>query len=97
MYKPLIKIAAANILTTYLLVVIADVTALKTTVVWGYQFTIFCIESLMLTLGITILEIADYCYSKDGNILGYFKVAAGKIGLENVYGAADENDSNSSD
>lgn len=78
-----------NIVTTFLLIFIADVTALKYTPVWGYQFTVFCIESLILTIGIAILEIADYCYSKD-NTPGYFKVTAGKIGLENVFGAADD-------
>jgi hypothetical protein len=64
------------------------VTALKTLVLWGYQFTIFVIESLILTLGITILEIIEYYQGRAKNP-EYFKVAAKNMSLSDLAFSAD--------
>jgi hypothetical protein len=62
--KPTLRIAVANMVFTYLLIIIADVFALKTVVKWGYQFTIFCIESLLFTLIVSCLELIEYCRTR---------------------------------
>jgi hypothetical protein len=59
---------------TYLLIAIADVTALRQIVRWGYQFTIFCIESLVFVSAMSILEIADYYIYRENDNGMYFKV-----------------------
>ena len=61
LHRPLLKAAVANMVLVYLLIIIADVFALKTIVRWGYQFTIFCIESLLLSIVLSILLVVDYC------------------------------------
>lgn len=77
--RPLLRIAIANMTFTYLLVAIADVTALKQIVRWGYQFTIFCIESLVFVSAMAILEIADYYVYRERDSGSYFKVHARNI------------------
>jgi hypothetical protein len=66
-----------NILTSYLLLAVGDVQALKTIVRWGYQFTILCIESLFFVTVMTSLIIADYCLQKR-KAQNYFKISAPK-------------------
>ena len=63
--RPLLRFAIANMAFTYLLIAIADVTALKQIVKWGYQFTMFCIESLIFVSAMSILEIADYYHYRE--------------------------------
>ena len=75
LHKPLLRVAVLNMVLTYLPIAIADVTVLKTVVIWGYQFTIFCIESLVLLIIISILEIIDYCQIRVSES-GYFKISA---------------------
>jgi hypothetical protein len=40
---------------SYTVIVIGDVFALKTMTSWGYQFTLFCIESLVFVFLMSIL------------------------------------------
>lgn len=92
LHKPMLRAGVANIIFTYGLVVIADVTALKTVVKWGYQFTIVCIESLLFVIAISIMEIVEYHKSKGAGQQGYFKVNAKAVGNGgNVFGANDDN------
>ena len=64
--RPMLRVAFANIICSYLLISIADVTALKQIVYWGYQFTIVCIESLIFLCLLSILEIVDWYLNKGG-------------------------------
>jgi hypothetical protein len=81
----MLRVAFANIICTYLLISIADVTALRQIVYWGYQFTIVCIESLVFISLISILEIVDW-YLNKGSGTQYFKVTARGMSENNVFG-----------
>ena len=60
LHRPMLRVTIINMVFTYLLIIIADVTALKTVVRWGYQFTIFCMETIVFIVAMSILEIVDY-------------------------------------
>jgi hypothetical protein len=81
----MLRVAIANMALSYLLITIADVTALKQIVFWGYQFTILCIESLTFLCLLSILEIVDW-YLNRSQGTQYFKVTARGVAEQNVYG-----------
>jgi hypothetical protein len=62
--RPMLRVAFANMALSYLLISIADVTALKQIVFWGYQFTVICIESLIFISLMSILEIIDWYFNR---------------------------------
>ena len=64
--RPMLRVAFANILCSYLLITIGDVTALGQIVYWGYQFTIMCIESLIFLSLLSVLEIVDWYINRGG-------------------------------
>ena len=84
----MLRLSIANMILSYALIVIADVTALKTIVQWGYQFTIFCLESLVFVIIIAILQIVDY-YQQRKAQQGFFKFKAKTESNQNVYGVAE--------
>jgi hypothetical protein len=88
----MLRIAIANMTFSYLLIAIGDVTALKQIVMWGYQFTILCIESLIFVSAMSILEIADYYVYRTKDNATYFKVHARNIdgSDSNVFKANDD-------
>jgi len=85
----MLRVAFANIICSYLLISIADVTALKQIVYWGYQFTIVCIESLLFLCLLSILEIVDWYLNRGGGTQ-YFKVDARGMRENNVFGDMEE-------
>jgi len=85
----MLRVAIANIALSYLLLSIADVTALKQIVFWGYQFTILCIESLAFVCLLSLLEIADWYFNR-GAGTHYFKVTARGLAEQSVFGDDNE-------
>jgi hypothetical protein len=59
-HRPMLRLAVVNMVLSYSLIVIADVFALRTIVQWGYQFIIFCVESLVFVVLMSVLEVVDY-------------------------------------
>lgn len=84
--KPTLRISIANLIFTYLLILIADVFALKTVVRWGYQFTIFCIESALFVLIVSTMELVEYCKTRE-KPQEYFKVSAKSVRGRDVFSA----------
>ena len=85
----MLRVAIANMAFSYLLISIADVTALKQIVFWGYQFTVICIESLVFLSLMSILEIADWYFNRGAGTL-YFKVTARGMSEQNVFGDSED-------
>ena len=88
--RPMLRIAIANMTFTYLLIAVADVTALKQIVKWGYQFTIFCIETLIFVSAMSLLMLADYYHYRERDNASYFKVHARNLDGTNVFRGNDE-------
>ena len=84
--KPLLRGSLINLLSSYLFIVVADVTCFIT-VKWGYQLMIICIESIIFVAVMILLQIADFCLMKkrirqQGNI--YLKISAKSFDIGNV-------------
>lgn len=88
LHRPLLRAAFLNMILSYLLVSIADVTALKQIVFWGYQFTIICIESLAFVVAISLLEVLEW-YVYRNQEPGYFKVKAKNVADSTAFGDND--------
>lgn len=85
----MLRVAIANMAFSYLLISIADVTALRQIVFWGYQFTVICIESLVFLSLMSILEILDWYFNR-GTGTQYFKVTARGMSDQNVFGDSED-------
>ncbi|CDW73373.1 UNKNOWN [Stylonychia lemnae] len=89
--KPLLRSTIINSLTSYLLIIVADITCFAT-MEWPYQLLITCIESFIFVIVMIILQIIDYfqmrnIYLKQGK---YYKVNAKSIDMGNVSSNLDE-------
>lgn len=85
--KPQLRATIINALSSYLLIVVADITCFAT-VEWGYQLLITCIESLIFVGVLITLQIIDYFQMKRLHMRSheYYKVNARSIDMGTVRG-----------
>eukprot|EP00347_Sterkiella_histriomuscorum_P020795 403336432 len=91
--KPQLRATIINALSSYLLILVADITCFVT-VEWGYQLLIVCIESLVFILIMLTLQIIDYFQMKNLYLRNkqYYKVNAKSLDMGSVRGAFQDND-----